>query len=214
MQILFPDILRQAHFVEEFLSYKIHHPSTNAVNEHQPETSSFPMDDEELREQLEQHHAMSFGWALSCCSANPGEAEDILQMVYQKILQGRARYDGHSAFKTWLFAVIRNTAASERRRHWIRNLRLGSFQREHENDYQPADKGESMDAAERVELFRKKMGQLPRRQREVLHLVFYQNLTIEASAKAMGVSLGSARTHYERAKKHLGELLKQTNHDY
>lgn len=170
------------------------------------------MDDEQLREQLERLHAMSFGWALSCCSSDHNEAEDILQMVYQKILEGQARYDGRSAFKTWLFAVIRNTAAGERRRNWIRNLRLGSFQKEHEKDYQPADKGESLDGAEKAAFFREKMATLPRRQGEILHLVFYQNLTIEASAKAMGVSLGSARTHYDRAKKHLGELLKQTGH--
>jgi DNA-directed RNA polymerase specialized sigma24 family protein len=36
--------------------------------------------------------------------------------AYLKILQGRARYRDGAAFKTWLFAVIRLTAADERRR--------------------------------------------------------------------------------------------------
>jgi RNA polymerase sigma-70 factor (ECF subfamily) len=51
------------------------------------------------------------------------------------------------------------------------------------------------------------MARLPERQRQVLHLVFYQDLTIAQAADVMGVSLGTARTHYERGKKRLRELL-------
>ncbi|MGH8134304.1 MAG: RNA polymerase sigma factor, partial [Steroidobacteraceae bacterium] len=53
------------------------------------------------------------------------------------------------------------------------------------------------------------VGRLSRRQREVLHLVFYQDLTIEESAQALGLSLGSARTHFERGKQRLRALLQE-----
>ena len=49
------------------------------------------MDEAELREQLERHHELSFGWALSCCARQADEAEDVLQTVYLKILEGRAQ---------------------------------------------------------------------------------------------------------------------------
>jgi len=81
----------------------------------------------DLRALLEKHHQASYGWALHCCGRRDAEAEEVLQESYLKVLDGRARYNGNAAFKTWLFAVIRNTAASERRRGWLRHLSLLRF---------------------------------------------------------------------------------------
>ena len=168
------------------------------------------MDESELRAQLEQFHPVSYGWALSCCSRNPMEAEDILQIAYLKVLDGRARFDGRAAFKTWLFAVIRHTAADERRRRWLHWLRLDGYRQERDHEVQPAARGDALEQTECVQLFRETLAKLPRRQQEVLHLVFYQDLTIEAAAGVMGISIGSARTHYERGKQRLGEWLQQS----
>jgi RNA polymerase sigma factor (sigma-70 family) len=48
---------------------------------------------------------------------------------------------------------------------------------------------------------------LPARQAETLHLVFYQDLTLNEASQVMRVSLGSVRQHYERGKARLRELL-------
>src|SRR5690242_2649577 len=82
------------------------------------------VDDITLRSQLETHHLESYGWALSCCRHCREEAENVLQIVYLKILGGRAVFNGRSSFKTWLFSVIRNTAAGERRTELFHRLRL------------------------------------------------------------------------------------------
>ncbi len=78
------------------------------------------MDETELRARLAEHHADAFGWALSCCRGNVHEAADLLQTAYLEVLRGRARFEGRSSFKTWLFAVIRRISAGERRRSWWR----------------------------------------------------------------------------------------------
>lgn len=158
------------------------------------------LDDIGLRSQLEAHHADSFGWALACCRNSRAEAEDVLQIVYLKVLGGRAIFDGRSAFKTWLFSVIRRTAAGQRRTEWLHRIRLMEF-----FTRQPSSDGFS--GFEANETLRNALLKLPARQREVLHLVFYHDMSIQEAASIMGVGIGSARTHYERGKKHMRKLL-------
>ncbi len=166
------------------------------------------MNESELRAQLEQLHADSYGWALSCCSRDGIEAADVLQTVYVKVLEGKARYEGRSAFKTWLFSVISRTAADERRRHWFRRLGFAKWLGE-QGDGEPfTEDAVALDKEEQSKELRGALEKLPRRQMEVLHLVFYQEMTVEEASAVMGVSLGSARTHYERGKRNLRGQLK------
>ncbi len=164
----------------------------------------------EIRLQMENHHSASYGWALSCCSYNETEAKDVLQNVYVKVLEGRARFKGRSSFKTWLFAVIRNTAADERRRRWLRFIGLAKYANERATDTQALEDEELEDKSEMSKRLKIELARLSRRQQEVLHLVFYQEMTLEAAASVMGLSIGSARTHYERGKNNLRKFLTAT----
>jgi RNA polymerase sigma factor (sigma-70 family) len=164
------------------------------------------MDDVELRRQLERAHGDCFGWAMACCGRDRDDAEEVLQTVYLTVLDGRARYDGRSSFRTWLFGVIRRTAASERRKAWLRGLLLkreaGSFA---QDAFVAPD--DEVERESRRDGLHHALTHLAARQREVLQLVFYHNLTVEEAAGVMRVSVGSARTHYARGKAHLAVLL-------
>ena len=61
--------------------------------------------------------------------------------------------------------------------------------------------------AEERATFLSALARLSRRQREVLELVFYQDLSIEEAAETLAISIGSARTHYARGKRKLVQRL-------
>ena len=80
--------------------------------------------DPTLRRDIEELHPASFSWALACCAFRRHEAKDVLQTVYLKLFDGRPRYRGRSSLRTWLFAMIRNTATDRRRQSWVWSLGL------------------------------------------------------------------------------------------
>ena len=173
------------------------------------------MDIAELKPELEMLHSASFGWALSCCRCDRAQAEEVLQTVYLKILEGKARFRGEASLKTWLFAVIRKTAIDEHRKNLLRKLRWSDSSDQAATLVSPLEQpGVAFEKSEAQALFQNALKSLPRRQRETLHLVFYQDLSLNEAADVMGISIGSARQHYDRGKRRLRESLAQTESVY
>ena len=162
------------------------------------------MEQAEIEQQIEGLHQESFSWALGCCGHDRFLAEDVLQHVYVKVLSKGARFEARSSFKTWLFAVIRVTA-HEHRRKSSRRLRLldGWFQRDSHtaSAAQAAGQDDILSERQEHERVRQALEQLSERQREILELVFYHEMTIEEASEVLGMKLGTARTHYARGKK-------------
>lgn len=166
----------------------------------------------DLEDELSRYHVASFAWALACCRGDRMVAEDVLQTAYLKVLDGRARFDQRFEFRPFLFGVIRHTAKEERRRNLVRTA-LSLF-RSDADQLSVSPLGlESLLRSERTRELHREFARLSIRQREVLHLVFYQDLTIADAAVTLGISVGSARTHYERGKAHLRSLLSQGKSD-
>ena len=173
------------------------------------ETEGAVMERTELLRQLELLHPDCFGWAMVCCRRDRDEAEDVLHTAYEAVLDGRARYDGRSSLRTWLFGVIRLTAVGQRRRRvlrWLRGERPLGDRDAGDQRPDPAADAARADSAARLA---RALDALPTRQRELLHLVFYQDLSISEAAALLGISVGSARTHYERGKQRLREWLRR-----
>jgi RNA polymerase sigma factor (sigma-70 family) len=161
----------------------------------------------DLERELAHLHPATFAWALACCGWERNDAEEVLHSAYLRVLEGRARFEGRSSLKTWLFSVVRTVAAETRRRQWFRDAALTRWLSGMPPGDSVAGPEEAMDSKERGAQVRHALGRLAVRQREVLDLVFFHGLTIEEAALVMGVALGTARVHYQRGKHRLLALL-------
>lgn len=144
---------------------------------------------------LKLHHREAYLWARQCCSFDEELAKDILQQVYLKILEGKATLKEEEKAKTWIFSIIRYTA--------IDQLRKAGKLVSMEGSEEIADIEEEIDSTDYEGIIRL----LPRMQQEVILMVFYHQMTIGQSAEVLQISLGTARTHYDRGKKKLKELI-------
>ncbi|WP_194778519.1 RNA polymerase sigma factor [Pararhodonellum marinum] len=155
-----------------------------------------------LEDILKELHQQAYHWSRQCCSFDEDLEKDVLQQVYLKILNGKAIYKEKSQLKTWLFSVIRFTASEWRKKD--QNVFPMDM------DFDTAEQEEEAKTDSHEDLIQI----LPERQKEILLLVFYHNLTLEKAAEVMGISIGSVRTHYDRGKKNLKDLiLKKTLHE-
>lgn len=155
------------------------------------------------RSALEAIHSQVFGWALSRCHFDRAAAEDLVQQTYVELLSGKARFRGDSSLSTFVFSVVQNLARSRYRRIATRLRLVREHATQSEQTCAPAELRDTSDVWNAVMA-------LPARQRDVIELVFRRELTIEQAASVMGVSTGTGRVHYERAKKALRARLRQS----
>ncbi len=139
----------------------------------------------------------SYLWARQCCSYNDEHAKEVMQMVYLKLLEGKATYNGKANLKTWFFSVIRFTAID-----FLKQLPTHISIEDVELNVT-----ESSESEVYSDNYLEILTQLPDRQHQVLLLVFYHNLKLHEVAEVLNIGIGSVRTHYDRGKKKLKALL-------
>lgn len=155
------------------------------------------------RSALEAMHDQLFGWALSRSGFDRAAAEDLMQQAYVELLSGSARFNKRSSLKTFVFAVVQNLARSRFRRVASRLRLVGRYQQELPAGHADPDFVES-----RSDVWHA-VHRLPPRQRDIIELVFCRDMTVEEASTVMGVSVGTGRVHYDRAKKALKNNLGQ-----
>ena len=132
------------------------------------------------------------------------DAKDTMQIVYLKIFEGKPNYKEMSAFRTWLFSLIRFTAVDLFRKEKKAALRVVQIE-----SPIAASHEENISRKETQQILNTALSKLSKKQQQILNLVFYHDFSLSKVALIMNISIGSVRTHYDRGKQQLREKLKQ-----
>jgi RNA polymerase sigma-70 factor (sigma-E family) len=118
-----------------------------------------------------------------------GHAEDLLQTALARAWRAWSRVSGDP--EPYVRRIIVNTHATWWRRRW----------RGEEPTERPPDRptGSPQDAVGDREWLWQALGRLPRKQRTVLVLRFYEDLTEAQTAQLMGCSVGTVKSQASRA---------------
>jgi len=158
-------------------------------------------DREALTPLVERHQRRLYRIALGYLRQHE-DALDVVQEAFVKAFQAAGRWDGSADAGPWLSRITVNLAIDR----WRRNRRRGqTFSPLAEGDHLDVltDPGPSPDrgvqrreAADRLTLA---LGELPDRQRAVVVLRHYQELSLEEIASTLGMSLGTVKSSLHRA---------------
>jgi len=130
-------------------------------------------------------------------------AEEVLQDVMLSVWKNAGSFRGDSKVRTWLFVIARNRAINTQRK------RSPEFVQLNEYGFQSEDTGpmERMIKQSNRDVVRSAIDQLQEGQREVLILVFYNQLSGPETAEVLGISEGTVKSRLHRAKHQLKQVL-------
>lgn len=136
-----------------------------------------------------------------------GIAEELVQDAFVAVARrdGRAALSDPGAASAYLRSAVLNRARSQLRKREVRRRHLRSVQAPPaapaaDHDVLVSDENRRVLAA---------LDRLPDRQRQVLVLRYYGELSVAATADALGISAGSVKTHAHRGLAALEALLEE-----
>ena len=145
---------------------------------------------------------------------NEADAEDVAQEAMLKALANIRQFRAEAKFSTWLIQITVNEALMRRRRERNRIMEGIDDHRDEEGEYTPRDfadwreiPSEALERKEVRQKLAKALGTLDRKYREVFVLRDMEQLNIQETAEALGISIASVKTRLLRARLMLRDLL-------
>jgi RNA polymerase sigma-70 factor, ECF subfamily len=145
---------------------------------------------------------------------NEADAEDAAQEAMLKAFKHIRQFRAESRFSTWLIQITVNEARMRRRKEHADIMEPIVDRPDEEGNYTPRDFADwreiPLETLERKEVRQKladALASLGEKYREVFVLRDMEQLSIEETAKALGISTASVKTRLLRARLMLRELL-------
>lgn len=145
------------------------------------------------------------------CRAIPDRAvaEELAQDVFLRVHRGLPYFRGEARLATWIYRIVANTIADHRSRRRPVLVRLDA-PAPRDAPARPLEPGVPATQSDDVvmnDLLVKAMATLPPHYQVVIAGYYLKGLQYEELAEALGMPLGTIKTHLHRAKRLLREYL-------
>lgn len=145
-------------------------------------------------------------------------AEELAQETFLRAYRVRESYEPKAKVSTWLFTIAKNAAFDYLSKKKEANLLV--IQDEEGSQMDPIERLESPILDSEAQLIEEVnrhaveecLGELTVKQREILGLRIFSDLSYEEISEQVQISLGSVKTHLYRAKEKLTACLKRGGH--
>lgn len=149
---------------------------------------------------------------------NKQDAEEVTQDAFIRAQRGLATFRGESSFGTWLYQIATNLARN-RYWYWFRRKRDQSFSIDQPlsvdtditlENFMPSEQESPSQAAitqEFVDRVATCMDDLSEQHRQVLVLRNIENMSYDAIAARLGLSVGTVKSRIARGRERLRDLL-------
>ncbi|MGN0593829.1 MAG: RNA polymerase sigma factor [Hominimerdicola sp.] len=130
------------------------------------------------------------------------DAEDITQDVFLKYIKSNVKFNDEEHRKAWLLKVTANTGKSFVTSAWFR----------HRADIEDAD-NISVCMEEKGSVYYA-VQKLPEKYRTVVHLFYYEELSVAQISKIVGSKESTVKSQLHRAREMLKEILKEEQYEF
>jgi RNA polymerase sigma-70 factor (ECF subfamily) len=132
-------------------------------------------------------------------------AEDIVSQVFLDVWRTAGQFEGRSQVSTWLLSIARFKALTALRQRRHEDI-------DQENVREIADDADtpetSLDRSNVSAILRACIDKLSPAHREIIHLVYYHEKSVEEAGEIIGIPQSTVKTRMFYARKQLAELLK------
>jgi len=144
-------------------------------------------------------------YRLACrLTSSSADADDVMQESLVKALRGLASFDARSAFATWLWRIVCNTAADFRRHQRRRAAsQRGEFPEPRALGSSGSDPLEIAAAGELSEALDASLQELPFPQRAAFALVVFEGKTYAQTSEILGCAEGTVAWRIAAARERL-----------
>lgn len=153
-----------------------------------------------FREVLERHYLTIYKMAYRHCH-NKSDAEDIAQLTCMKLAQNISSFNRQSAFTTWLYTVVLNTARDWQRSQGRHERANGSMELAEQKVANASNPERDMAIRQDMDAVRA----LPEPERQIVWLVFAEGLSHKQVAEIVGCAESTISWRIHEARKMLKE---------